>query len=515
MQQRTRKIMYETHAWAGLILGIFLFVICFSGSVSLFVGELATWEHPELRRSWNPAPFSLESRLQDARAAGFNYPNLFVRMPNPARPYLHLMHFSDGEHYELRLDPHDGSVLPKTHAEIAEFLGHLHTDLHLPYPFGRYLIGFSGIFLLLLMVTGIVIHRKRWAELFLTRRPKTRRMWLTDLHKLLGTWSLPFITVIAFTGAILGLLGFLGGFMALASYDGDVAAATAAFTGPAAQKQDKPGRMLSLDALRDRALQEQPKLQIQYVEISEYGDQGAHVEFSGPVRGTLTFQNTFIYNLHSGAEVHRVDWLAGGLWSRLFGMVTPLHFASFGGTAMKWLYFFLGLGMTLLSATGTMIWLEKRLNQRRKAAAPASTERFARVALGICGGLPAATIALFWVHRLYPRADDHDLVGAPLVFWLVWLALTLVACFGPPPKALARPLLLGSGLAAAAVPVLNGLTTGHFFWDSWRMNWFYVFGVDATFLLLGLGACWYARRFHPAPAAKTEMADSITQPQES
>lgn len=493
MKQRVTKIMYDTHSWVGVILGLIIYVVCFSGSIALFVNELTTWEQPAFRKVWNPEPFGIEARLQDARKQGFDYENIFIRMPTPAQPYIHFLSFHEGEQKHLRLDAHSGKALPPEKGELAHFLGELHTDLHLPAPVGTYLVGLSGIFLLVLLVTGFIIHRKRWAEMLLTRQAKTRRMWLTDVHKLLGTWSLPFIAVIAFTGGILGLLGFLGNFMALASFGGDVNAATVAFAGPGAQKSDETASMLSIDDLWSMALDQQPQMELRYIDIKAYGDAGAQVEFSGPAKRDITFQNSVVFKLASGEIIHQVNWLEGGMGSRIFGMMTPLHFASFSGSMMKWLYFVLGLGMTWLSATGIQIWLEKRLNQKRQQGNNPKLERFNRFALGVCGGLPLATAILFWTHRLLPQGLSGQIVTPISLFWLVWLGACVVAMVGPPPKRFANHLLVVIGWATLGIPVINGIMTGDFLWDSWSHQYGHVFAVDLTCLLLGLLILNWAR----------------------
>lgn len=503
MQQRTRKILYETHAWAGLLLGVFLFVICFSGSVATFIGELAAWETPHLRRRWNPAPFSLEARYQDARAAGLTEANVFITLPNPAQPTLMFASFSDGRAHEVRLDPHSGAVLAAEHGHLSEFLGHLHTDLHLPYPLGRFSIGLAGVFLLLLLLTGFLIHRKRFTELWLTRTPKTRRMWLTHIHKLIGTWGLPFTVTLAFTGAILGLLGFLGPFMALATFNGDVDAATAAFSGPPAQRREQPAAMLSLDRLRDQVHAAAPDMQVQYVSLREYGDAGAQIEFNGPIANTVTYQNSFVFSGVDGRELHRVDWLSGGIGRRLFGLVTPLHFAGFGGAAVKWLYFLLGLCATALCATGTMIWVEKRATQKRNTSA--THHRYARFAMGCCGGLISATLVLFPVHLIAGGQVPF------LVFWMTWLGITLVAMWGSAPRLLARRLCWLNGLLACAAPCLNGFMTGHFPWVSYRQGFYSVLAVDLTLFataLLFLASAPRLKESHTNPETATATTNT-------
>ena len=132
----------------------------------------------------------------------------------------------------LYLSPQTYEPIPASPSELGHLLTHLHTDLYLPQPFGRYLVGFAGMAMLLAIIAGIVIHIK-WRKEFVMLRPKRSwRLLLTDQHKLLGLWSLPFTFILAFTGTILGLLGLISPILALAAFNGDVEKATVAVLGP-------------------------------------------------------------------------------------------------------------------------------------------------------------------------------------------------------------------------------------------------------------------------------------------
>ena len=58
------KRMNLLHSWTGIITGLFVFVVCFSGTVALFYEELATWENPQLRSQFSEPP-QVSNRLID------------------------------------------------------------------------------------------------------------------------------------------------------------------------------------------------------------------------------------------------------------------------------------------------------------------------------------------------------------------------------------------------------------------------------------------------------------------
>ena len=84
-------------------------------------------------------------------------------------------------------------------------------------------------------------------------------------------------------------------------------------------------------------------------------------------------------NAATGKAKKVLDPRTAGFWSLVNGLMEPLHFGDFGGLALKWLYFILGMTPAFLSLSGTLIWLDSRQQRRREAQQQA----------GVQGGLQA------------------------------------------------------------------------------------------------------------------------------
>ncbi|MCQ9319753.1 PepSY domain-containing protein, partial [Staphylococcus aureus] len=57
--QRTLQRLLTLHSWAGIVTGLLLFVVCFSGAVVVFKNEIDLWANPslvQLPRAAQPAP---------------------------------------------------------------------------------------------------------------------------------------------------------------------------------------------------------------------------------------------------------------------------------------------------------------------------------------------------------------------------------------------------------------------------------------------------------------------------
>jgi uncharacterized iron-regulated membrane protein len=241
MKQHTHKRLYDTHSWVGIISSILLFIVTFSGIPALFEHEVGYWQYPVFGEIPTDRSFDLEHTIATANDIGFQYDKLTIQLPDDINNHIMLSHFSDeSEFYTLYLKTGSYEEVKSSPSALGQILTHLHTDLYLPRPFGRYLVGLAGMAMLLAIIAGIFIHVK-WRKEFVMLRPKRSwRLLLTDQHKLLGLWSLPFTLILAFTGTILGLLGIISPILALAAFDGDVQKATDTILGPRAEITGEP-----------------------------------------------------------------------------------------------------------------------------------------------------------------------------------------------------------------------------------------------------------------------------------
>jgi uncharacterized iron-regulated membrane protein len=46
--QRTLGMSFALHSWAGIVTGLLMFIVCFSGAVVVFKHEIDLWANPSL-----------------------------------------------------------------------------------------------------------------------------------------------------------------------------------------------------------------------------------------------------------------------------------------------------------------------------------------------------------------------------------------------------------------------------------------------------------------------------------
>jgi hypothetical protein len=184
---------------------------------------------------------------------------------------------------------------------------------------------------------------------------------------------------------------------------------------------------------------------------------------------------------------------AANLWVSSF---FALHMASFGGAAVQWLYFVLGLAGAWLFYSGNLLWIESRRKRadRRTGAVPVQrldTRLMASVTVGVCLGSVCGMSLMMvaakglhghvadlnaWIKGLYYAAFFAAIAwsflrgGAKAAVHLLWLAAAFT---------LAIPL---TSLLGAVAP-----STG-----LWAHTSAATLGVDATALAMALGFAWMA-----------------------
>ncbi|KQB58167.1 MULTISPECIES: PepSY domain-containing protein [Acidovorax] len=367
--QRTLNRLFVLHSWAGIVTGLLMFIVCFSGAVVVFKNEIDLWANPslaQLPRSDKPA--SLDAVLTQLQT---RYPGATVEtiaLPDAINPSYFAFVRERGAPASTRtkvaLRSDTGTVVGPVDSQLGQYLRMLHVFLF----FGpRWIVGFLGVAMLVLIATGIVIHRKILAELFTQRWGRSFRVVMSDLHKSAGIWGLGFHILIATTGAWMGLAPL---FEQGTKYV--TTSANAAAPKPArkvASETAAPVPMQSLDALYATAQQAVPRLEARYVSLRRWGTDTAEASFTGNLSGHLVSTARVDINAATGAPKKVHDPRTAGFWSLVNGLMEPLHFGDFGGLALKWLYFFLGMTPAFLSISGTLIWLDARQQRRREAEA--------------------------------------------------------------------------------------------------------------------------------------------------
>ncbi|MCS6305574.1 MAG: PepSY domain-containing protein [Nitrospira sp.] len=168
-----------------------------------------------------------------------------------------------------------------------------------------------------------------------------------------------------------------------------------------------------------------------------------------------------------------------------------LHFAQFGGSPIRWLYFIMGSASTLMIATGLILWTAKR----QASLTSRTGYRIVEVLnVATVAGLLMAVAAFFWANRLLPLALSDRSHWESHCFFIVWSLCLIHSLLREGSVRAWRDQLYGSACLLVFLPLLNGLTTNsHLMMTVPTAQWA-IAGVDLTGLTVGALLGWAARR---------------------
>ncbi|MEM8826399.1 MAG: PepSY-associated TM helix domain-containing protein, partial [Pseudomonadota bacterium] len=199
--------MIESHSILGLACAALIYVVSLTGAFAMFLPEIELWESPAaLAGDDMPAAAMANAAAAAAERTqpGNEILNVVVYPPHEARPFATVrlnQRANDRSPLDSRdwfVDAATGEMGARHEPHLAGVIEHLHTDLHLPRPVGRYLVGLLGVVMFTLILSGILAHPTIVRDAFKLRLDRNARLAWTDVHNRLSVWGLPFHLVLTF-----------------------------------------------------------------------------------------------------------------------------------------------------------------------------------------------------------------------------------------------------------------------------------------------------------------------------
>ena len=493
-----RTSMAWLHTWAGLVFCWILYFVFVTGTLGYFDAEIDRWMQPEqapaepmpVDASVGAAQRYLEREARGADrwsitpAHGRDRPQLAVhfRMPKPE---------SDDEEArrgDAELDVATGEELPPPARETGggQALYRMHYSLHyLDRQLAFRFVGFIALLMLLALVTGIVVHKNIFKDLFTFRPGKGSRSWL-DAHNLLSVSSLPFQLMITYSG-LLFTIGVWMPMIGFVSYGFDrdaVGREFAAATGEVSvERSGEDAPLADLAAIARSAETEWGPEGLSRIDVHIPGDRHARVVASRHA-GVAAFGDRLVFD---GTTGERLMSYAGSPNAPIAFAVTliGLHEGLFAGPLLRWLYVLSGLLGCAMVATGAIYWTAKR--KRKMGDGRYLGYRLVdSLNVGTIMGLPIGIAAYFWANRLLPLSMDHRPEWEMHCLFAAWLVCLVHPFFRPGKQAWREQAWLAS-FAFGALPIVNGFTTNAHLGRSLGSGDWVLAGFDLSMLGLALG----------------------------
>lgn len=471
MKNGFRQSMAWLHTWTGLVVGWVLFFVFVTGNLGRFDTEIDQWMMPEaipqqvsLQQQINLAQQRLEQRAADAERwiiyPTTNRDTAYLRIRSDARPQGEQV---NGKRTEEYLDASSGEPLDARATGGGQLLYKMHYALHyMPRSVSDWIIGICSMFMLVAIISGVITHKKIFADFFTFRPNKGQRSWL-DLHAVLAVVTLPFFLMITYSGLVFfvftlfpGIIGanFGSGEKNRQIFNDELIARE--FRSERANTQASLASLSAMAAVAERRWGEG---QVRTIEVSHPGDTNAQVRITRQITSPLRSTEEIIFVGSSGDLLG--DQAATSVASRTFyETLLGLHESLFAGWWLRWLYFLSGLIGAAIIGSGLILWIVKRRpKQLKQADGPDFGHRLVEgLNVGTIVGLHIAIAAYFFANRLLPVELSARNEWEVHVFFIVWLAALLHPVVRPINRAWVEQLWVATA-AFVFLPVVNALTT--------------------------------------------------------
>jgi uncharacterized iron-regulated membrane protein len=367
--------------------------------------------------------------------------------------------------------------------------------------------------MLVLVVSGVIIHRRIFRDFFMFRPGKALSRSSLDLHTGMGVLALPFHFIMPLSGLIIFFALFFPGTWHATFRSDEDSFEREVFGSYERPKANAPGTLGSLDAMAAEAERRWSGGKPFLVRVRNAGDAASHVEMRRSYANEVSMnRDTIYFDAQSGSVLQRFESKPVG---RVQRFIAGIHFIQFDHWLLRWLYFAGGLSGCVMIATGFLFWVESRRAEHARQGW-AGVPVVEALATGSITGIILSTLAFFVANRVLPAAPSFaGLERAELemlAFYAVWLATFAHA-------ALRRRAAWGEQCALIAAvalltPCLNWLTTGDQPLRALERGAFAVAGMDVL-LLVGAGVAFVtARRLLRGKALDLARFSALDEPGE-
>ena len=422
------------HGWLGLNLGLLLFVICFSGTFAVFSSDVDWLINRDMRNQASEEPVQWQKMYESIAEAYPEGNNVGMYKETYAG---HGDHFAsvayvslpNGQVRKVYMNPHTGKIQGDTSFyNTQRFFRSLHR---------RFFDGNLGIFLVtifsipffLSVLSGFLFYKGWLKNLFKLRlKQGVKRLW-SDLHKLLGIWSLVFALIIALTGIF-----YFAELMILASENEEVILPERP---PPITETDQARfganpRLPCINSYIQNAEEAFPGMEIQTLRVPDEPDEYVYVDGTtgNPItrnRANRVYLHPFtaeVVHVQKASDLNAIEFITD--------IADPFHFGYFGGFLTKILWFLFGLAISFSILSGTYLWYIKSAGKlARRSAKMSKSEYGEEQSRGLVKKLSDKVASI----PLTRGATISTLIILAYLVHIVFATIDSIRSYGPAPVA--------------------------------------------------------------------------------
>lgn len=423
------KLSKSMHTWVGIFAGTLLFICFFAGGLSMFQHQLSQWATPPnqvlpavqiqqlnqlIANVQQQHPAAQKSFTLNLNSTEFHYaPMMWTEGRGGGR------HAVDATQktWLASLDEHGQTLIKQEPlAQPGHLIEQLHETAGIPGTLGHdslgvTLMGVVCVLYFLALFSGLILLLPTLVkDFFAIRAGKNKKRFWLDTHNVIGVTSLPFHVIISVTVVVFAFHDIFYDTLQFASKQ-----KKSFFLPPTEQVIDQAVPKLDINQILAQVKKVSPEYSVSYIQLNNLNQpeksnariavyssdqmlRGATQDFMTMNPYKVSEYNNKFLNTETGA------------WNKLVNSMFSLHFGSFGGTWIRWMYVLLGLAGAFLFYSGNILWVETRARKRKNPNDAIPEQRkdvrlLANLTIGSCLGCVLAIFSSMligkWSYALF------------------------------------------------------------------------------------------------------------------
>ncbi|BAY81682.1 peptidase [Calothrix parasitica NIES-267] len=350
----------KLHRYIGIIVGLFIAIIAFTGSILVFTEEINSFFNPQIHQI---VPESKSISIEQiADIVNQNYPEEklnYIKIPLSSQDAYQVVVKANEAKKNIYINPYGGEILATIDSNhFLKIIQQIHTNL-LAGDFGEFFVGICGILLITRAINGLTLW-SGWKRLStgLTIRFKARNKHLVnyDFHQLIGFISVIFLIFAGITGT---MMVFKKPIVTLGYTVSGIPQPTKVLSTP-----QSTNNKLTLDDFVEQANLALPDGKPTII-IPPSTDKAPVVVRKRLAKDLNKNGKSYIYLDQYSGEVLRIKNILNSPWiDKLLAMLYPLHIGSYGNNVLRFVYLIMGLVPAILFVTGLAIFWNKTYGAR-------------------------------------------------------------------------------------------------------------------------------------------------------
>ena len=496
MQKSIRQSMAWLHSWLGLSFGWLFFAIFLMGSSSYYRHEISLWMQPQFATMQVQQDSAIQNAFNYLQTHAADAKSWYIGIASPEHPVNQIYwQKADGAYESKTLDANTGKELTLSTTQGGDFFYSFHFQLFgIPIMIGRLIATVAALIMLITLISGIITHKKIFADFFTLRAFKGPRSYL-DFHNVSSVVALPFFLTMTFTGlAIFFYILLPDGLKKMYpenpfQYFDEIRNVVAIDETPS-----QVASMLPIGYFLENTEKKWGKTPLDTITVKNPNTSQALITLTELKDHSITRnQAQLSFNAHQGQILSntRNNSTIATLNASMYG----LHMATFAQPFLRLGLFFSGLLGCAMIGSGLLLWSLKRQLQRKQQTFHFGHYIVNRLNIGILLGLPIAMLSYLYANRLFelPAGSPNYEIYS---FFTAW-CLSLLLAFCTPQQSLWKIQLKIIIIMALCLPVLDAYhLLAHQHIHHFAQYWLFL-RIDLFILMFGLVAFFLHQHLNP------------------